>query len=149
MINPNFIHIGYYSVTSLPNAWNILYHSSDFVFRLEVGQDIDSLTNKVTELTGKFEQAKQEINSESGIDSTKERQELVLKSLKQQLQIKKQVVEKYQNLTLAPNQQPTCWTISEKRTWMFLRNSCINSLMLSPTLKLYASTRVIFLKIVR
>lgn len=74
-------------------------------FRLEVGQDIETLTNKVKELTGKFEQAKQEINSESGIDSTKERQELVLKSLKQQLQIKKQVIEKYQSLTLTPNAQ--------------------------------------------
>ncbi|XP_077970738.1 uncharacterized protein LOC144425173 [Styela clava] len=90
-------------------SFNVTFLSEihEILSKLEVGQDIDSLTNKVKELIGKFDQAKQEIAATGGIDSTKERQETVLKSLQQQLQIKRQVIEKYQNLTLSRNQPPT------------------------------------------
>lgn len=90
-------------------TFNVTFLSEihEILSKIEVGQDIDSLTNKVKELTGKFDQAKQEIAATGGIDSTKERQEAVLKSLQQQLQIKKQVIEKYQNLILTHNQAST------------------------------------------
>lgn len=91
----------------IPLNVTFLTEIHDILSKLEVGQDVESLTNKVKELTSKFEQAKQEINSTIGIDSTKERQEAILKSLKQQLQIKTKAVEKYKNFTLSRNQPPS------------------------------------------
>jgi len=67
---------------------------------LETGRDIENLGNKLIELKEKIKQAKQDIEDAKGIDNTKAQQEAILKSLQQQLQIKKEIVEKHRYFQL-------------------------------------------------
>ena len=69
----------------------------EILCRLESDRDIENLSRKVIELKEKIKQAKQEIEEAKGIDNTKEEQEAILDSLQKQLQIKHNIVQKYQN----------------------------------------------------
>lgn len=78
----------------------------EILSRLEEGRDIENLSHKVLELKEKITQAKQVIEEAKGISNTKSEQEDILKALQQQLQIKRDIVEKYRNFKLERFDQP-------------------------------------------
>ena len=71
----------------------------DILSKLETGHDIENLSQKVIELKNKINQAKEDIHNAKGISNTLEEQENIYKALQQQLEIKQNIVAKYQNFS--------------------------------------------------
>ena len=67
--------------------------------KIEQLNDIENLSQKLIELKNKINQAKDDIRDAKGIDNTLEEQENTYKALQAQLEIKQNIVEKYQNFS--------------------------------------------------